>query len=112
MPGHRSDVAEFDHRLEANVLLNARREVISQGCFGIDFDCRNCTRRVERTADQIEQIVNVAKTHRIAALQRRIPTEAARAAGAAAYSRAVIDAAQQMQNRLAAVWYVLCLPNA
>src|SRR5437016_848480 len=70
--------------------------------MGINFDRADGAGRVERRADQVHQVVNVAEVDGEATLQRRITAQAASTARASADARSMVDATHHPEHGLAA----------
>src|SRR5258708_3259069 len=110
--GKRSNVTNLHDGVEPDVLLYAARDVISCRGVGVDFDGADTTGRVQRGADEVYKVVNVTEIDCECTLQRRVATQAAGAARAAADPRSVIDPAHHPKNRLTLAGKVPSQPDS
>src|SRR5262249_49756267 len=72
VPAERSEIADFHHCLETDVLLNADGEVVNFRRVRVSLETVHCAGSVQRSADEIAQSGNVAVIDRQSALQRWI----------------------------------------
>src|SRR5215813_4720144 len=72
MSCERTHITDLDDRLEADILLDAHRDVIRSRGIGAAFDSVQRRRRAQRGAGEIDEVVYVAEIDLEVALERRI----------------------------------------
>src|SRR5438034_9659087 len=75
VPAERSKIADFHHRLETDVLLNAEGEVVNRRRVRVALESIHRARPVQRSAGKIGQVGDVAEIDRQSALQRWIAAQ-------------------------------------